>query len=388
MKFEREEQLLKVISRQTLSRSDADWLANNIRAGVDLSVSIPRIIDEGLASFLFYHCRNLNLLPYLPESSRKLIVRIYQETFLINSHILRTLAELGQNLENYGIKIIVLKGAALLNHIYLDIGLRPMEDLDLMVRPQDLQDIKAILKAKGFRADRFYPNTFKRGIIHIDLHSDLLSSHRIQSRQRILNLQYEDVWQRSMLIEDYGTSIYRLALYDDIIAHAAHILKHGYRRMIWFVDIKESIESSRESFSWQELIGYCQQARAERLLLYFLLLAEPILGLKVDPEILDGLGKNDISTVEKQILRLCLTKQHPGIITEILWLFQIKNAKDKFQFIVENIFPQKQIMQQIFPSSSLSYTHFLHRFIDISLHILFDLSSALRLIVMRDLPRI
>ena len=154
MHFAQEDKLLKVISRQTLNPADADWLVSNIRAGMDLSVSIPRIFDEGLASFLFYHCRNLNLLPYLPESSRKLIVRIYQETFLINSHVIRTLEDLGQTFESYGVKIIVLKGAALLNHIYKDIGLRPMEDIDLMVRPENLQDIKAILKAKGFRADR------------------------------------------------------------------------------------------------------------------------------------------------------------------------------------------------------------------------------------------
>ena len=70
--------------------------------------------------------------------------------------------------------------------------------------------------------------------------------------------------------------------------------------MIWFVDIKEAIESSRESFSWQEMIRYCRKAQAERLLLYFLLLAEPILGLKVDPQILDGLGKNHISAVESK----------------------------------------------------------------------------------------
>ncbi|MEA3280027.1 MAG: nucleotidyltransferase family protein [Thermodesulfobacteriota bacterium] len=385
MGSEIEDKLLRVIARQTLSWDDAAWLEKNMREGIDWPVVIYKAFEEGLASFLYLHCRNLGTLTNLPESSRKLLIRIYAETLLINRHMIKVLEELDEYVKRYEIQVIVLKGASLINWVYEDIGLRPMEDVDLMVRPENMYDIKRALERMGFSVDRLYPNTFRKGIISLDIHTDLLSSHRIRSRKRIMNLQYEDVWKRAVPI-DNGSSIYRLSLYDNIIALSSHLLKHGFRRMIWFVDIKESIEKSGDEFNWSEMIQYSKRIQAQRLLLYIMLLSKQLMGMNVPDHILNDLGKNDLSLVEKYILRLRLTDEPLGMITEILWLFQISKQSDKVQFIMENIFPRKAIMRQIFPTTSYSRLKFLLRFIDIFSHAFRDFSSAFRIIIGGRLP--
>ncbi len=383
-----EKKLCRVIARQQLSQDKSEWLRGTLQAGPDLSKSIVHIIDEGLAPLMFHHCRKLDILSYLSEPSRKLISRIYQETFLINSHYLRFLKELGETLEQQNLKIIILKGASLLKSVYQDIGLRPMEDIDIMVHPANLQDLKNILKTKGFRPDEIYPDTFKKGILHLDLHVDFLSTHRIKSRKGLLNLNLEEIWQRAVPAGEYGPCIYRLSRHDNMIALLSHLLKHGYRRLIWFVDIKEIIEVEGKKNDWQKTLEHCRIAGAQRLMLYYLVLAKSFLELSVDNDILEDFGKKKLSFIEMQILRLRLAGERPGTMTNILWLYQLKSPIKKFQFILENIFPEKKIIQQIFPSSSISIKTFLQRGLSVFFHILFDLVCALKYLAIKDLPRI
>ncbi len=387
MKADYHKKLFRTIAQQKPGKEDSEWLVEVLKSGMDLSKAIPGIIDEGLAPMMFYHCRKLGILSYLPEPARKIVSRIYQETFLINSHFIKILGELGETLERQGFKIIILKGASLLNYVYQDIALRPMEDIDIMVQPKNLQALKKILKEKGFNPDSVYPDTFKKGILHIDLHIDLLSSHRIKSRKETMNIHFDDIWGKAVRMEQYGACIYRLSVYDNILSLLSHLLKHGYRRLIWFLDIKEIIEHEGE-VDWQKMIKHFRNADAERLMLYYLILAKSILGVSADEDILDALGKKDLSFIEKQILGLVMADAQPGMFTNILWLYQIKSPIKKVQFVLENIFPEKKVMQQIFPSSSISIKTFFQRFFGILFHILFDLVSALRLLTIKDIPRI
>jgi hypothetical protein len=54
-------------------------------------------------------------------------------------------------LHGVGIPALVLEGAALANSAYPDPGLRPMRDLDLLVRRRDLERAVAALKCLGYR---------------------------------------------------------------------------------------------------------------------------------------------------------------------------------------------------------------------------------------------
>ena len=386
MGSEIENKLLKIIARQILSGDNTTWLEENIKKSIDWPVVIDKALQEGLAPFLYFHCRNLGILTNLPESSRKLLARVYAETLLINGHMIKVLEELGEHLNKHEIPVIVLKGAALLELVYSDIGLRPMEDIDLMVRPESLDDVRKILKDMGFYPDQLYPNTYRRGIISIDLHTDFLSTHRIRSRREIMNIQYEDVWTRTISIRDNDSFLFRLSLYDNLISLSSHLLKHGFRRLIWFVDIKESIERNDEKFGWLDLIQHFRIVGAERNLLYFLLLAKHLLKMSVPDHVLDALGKNNLSAFEKYILRLRLANAPLGLTTEILWLFQIRGWGKRIQFITENIFPKKEIMNQISSSSSSSSLNLLRRFANIFSRFLRDFSSSLRVVVRGGLP--
>ena len=62
----------------------------------------------------------------------------------------RQLTEVLGVLGGAGIDVIVLKGAYLAQAIYKDLALRPMADVDLLVRKADLERTEAILAAMGY----------------------------------------------------------------------------------------------------------------------------------------------------------------------------------------------------------------------------------------------
>lgn len=382
---ERESKLFQVIAQQTLGRADLVWLAENNREGMDWPTVTQRAFDENLAPLLYYHCRDMNILENIPESTKKFLARIYAETSLINMHLLQEMTKLGKGLEKLDIQVIVLKGAALLKTVYRDVALRPMEDIDLMVRPEHLNGLKNVLESMGFAQNRLYPGSFAKGILSIDIHSDLLSSHRIRSRQAILDIRPEDAWSNSIPING-SSSLYRLSLNVNLIALSFHLLKHRYDRLIWFVDIAESIKTYQSMLDWQDLIKYSRRVRADSLLLYTLLLTKRLLGVNVPDEVLTDLGKEELSPVERYILRLRLMHVPLGTVMDLLWMFQIQGTGKKIRFIRENIFPRREVMNQIFPDTSHRFGTFLKRAILVSSQVLTDLLTLFRGVLRGGLP--
>jgi len=380
-----ENRLFQVIAQQTPGRADQAWFAENNLEGPDWPAVARRAFDEGLAPLLYYHCRNMNIIESIPESTKKFIARIYAETLLINTHLLQEVAELKNGLEKRDIQVIVLKGVALLRTVYRDVALRPMEDIDLMVRLEHLSELKNVLGSMGFVRNQLYPGSFGKGILSIDIHSDFISSHRIRSREAILDISQEDVWSSSVPING-SRSLYRLSLNVNLVALSFHLLKHRYDRLIWFVDIAESIKTYQSMLDWQGLIEYSRRVRADRLLLYTLLLTKRLLGVNVPDEALTALGKEELSTVERYILRLRLMRAPLGTAVDLLWLFQIQGTGKKIRFMIENMFPRREVMNQIFPGTSHGFGTFLKRIIFVSSQVLTDLLTLFRGVLRGGLP--
>ena len=385
IKSERESKLFQVIARQTLGRADTVWLTENIREGLDWPLVAQMAFEEGLAPFLYYHCRNVDVLTSVPEDTKKYLARIYAETSIINMHFLKEIAELEKGLTERHLQVIVLKGASLLKTVYRDIALRPMEDIDLMVRQEHLTELKNVLETMGFVQNRLYPGSYRKGILSMDLHPDFLSSHRIQSRRDILNIKSVDIWRGATPINE-SASLFQLSLYDNLIALSYHLLKHRYDRLIWFVDIAESIKEYQSVLNWPELIAYSRRVRADRILLYALLLMKHLIGFHVSDRVLIDLGKESLSHIEKYLLRLRLMHVPAGVAIDMLWIFQIPGVGKKIRFVRENIFPRREVMNQIFPDTSHRFGTFLRRAILVSWQVLTDLLALFRGVLKTGLP--
>ncbi|MBN1537855.1 MAG: nucleotidyltransferase family protein, partial [Anaerolineales bacterium] len=86
----------------------------------------------------------------LPEAIRLKLQMAYYETAAFNQMILTEMGRVVQALNEADIPVIVLKGAVLATTIYPDPALRPMSDLDLLVKTEDLERAKELILSLGY----------------------------------------------------------------------------------------------------------------------------------------------------------------------------------------------------------------------------------------------
>ena len=86
----------------------------------------------------------------VPDALRQRMRLVYYVNALLNRRVRRLLEELGAALRAEGIGVVVLKGAALLETLYVDDpGLRQLSDVDLLVDERDVERAGACLVAAG-----------------------------------------------------------------------------------------------------------------------------------------------------------------------------------------------------------------------------------------------
>jgi Uncharacterised nucleotidyltransferase len=103
----------------------------------------------------------------------------------------RQLKEVGGSLADAGVAAVALKGAALIEMIYTESGLRPMVDLDLLVEPHLLDRADLALAAAGYRPHPLFP-------------APLLAVHRQGEHHHSVPLAHRD---RGLSVELHGRLI-------------------------------------------------------------------------------------------------------------------------------------------------------------------------------------
>ena len=151
---------------------------------------------------------------------------------------LRYLAELRrleQCLSQAGLRVLVLKGGALLSTLYSDCpSWRPIGDLDLLPERAHFADVLRVLREAGYQ-DR-QEGLVRNGLL-IDLHTDLLGAGRIPARARSWNFEESLLWQSSLPLKAGDQGLHRLGDAHQYAHLAVHALKHSCDRLIWLVDM-------------------------------------------------------------------------------------------------------------------------------------------------------
>lgn len=102
--------------------------------------------------YFLYHClkpRNLDRL--LPTDILETVRTGYFECAWRNNSLYSDLSKILKALHQENIPVILLKGAHLAQTVYSNIALRPMGDIDILVRKSDLLKTKKQLLGLGYR---------------------------------------------------------------------------------------------------------------------------------------------------------------------------------------------------------------------------------------------
>ena len=96
---------------------------------------------------------------HIPVRVRQAVALAYRETALRNLRLCAELAKVARDLGARDVPVLVLKGAHLVADLYHDVGLREMNDLDVLVQVEHLPTAVEVLREHGYQALR--PSTIE-----------------------------------------------------------------------------------------------------------------------------------------------------------------------------------------------------------------------------------
>jgi hypothetical protein len=261
-----EERALLLTSRLDLRAQERAELELLLASDLDWERLVHKADWHEVAALVAHHLQASGLDGAVPAAACAKLETLRQEQrvrffFFLQPELMRVL----EGMSSAGVEIIPLKGAFLMNRVYPDVGLRPVGDLDLLAREEELALAAETLAGLGYRSksgEVALPSLDTRDHHH---HPRVLSPdgavelelHRHVVRQRTpLHFPIERFWQRSRAGEIAGCPARELAP-RDLVTHLclAFFLDRrrwtrGYGSLRQLVDLSESIRRFEADIDW------------------------------------------------------------------------------------------------------------------------------------------
>jgi Uncharacterised nucleotidyltransferase len=172
-------------------------------------------------------------------------------------------------LTDAGLEPVVFKGPAVAAR-YSEPGLRPMDDIDLLLPRADHQRALNALDGADWRqvvrsgGDEHYDTL----LAHRDVPSFLLEVHYAleTSSERTTALNSESLWARRQPLDCAGTPAFGLPPAEELVVLAAHAGKphHRFVRLVWMADLAMIVGHAQEhgsAIDWDRVRDVARDAR-------------------------------------------------------------------------------------------------------------------------------
>lgn len=192
---------------------------------------------EGLAALLYRTLARCDLLAALPPAVQAGLQDRYRRTLRRNLGLLGELRRILLAAEAAGIRVVLLQGLDLLVRTYADPGLRPVSDIDLWVRAEDLPVFGGILSSLAYRKVPPCDLQFQKGDTLLDVHTDLMGGQRIRSRRSLWPADPRETMAAAVPVDLDGATAWGLDPGDNLFYLLHHALKHRLTALKWLADL-------------------------------------------------------------------------------------------------------------------------------------------------------
>ncbi len=172
------------------------------------------------------------------------LIEAYAQVGAANRRLLGNLHPVLARLQASGIDFLILKGADVLPRLYGVWGMRPMVDVDLLVRQQDLAAIDVIVRNLGFRPEIDGNPAYRdpETTLMLDLITDVWYSNDL-----------EGIWQRAVQRNLQGVPVKGMSAEDLLIFLTAYTVLHrGYFVPTFPTDIDLLVR--KEPLDWEFIV--------------------------------------------------------------------------------------------------------------------------------------
>ncbi len=273
-----------------------------------------------------------------------------------NLHLQHHLERVATRLNDADIDVMVLKGMALNHLIYDRLDLRPMTDVDLLFRFDDVDRACRVLKAAGcvdgeplLREDFFPRFYYEREFRPTDAPNVKFDVHaRLFRPWRYRNVSIESIWNHVSPLA-IGDANVLVPGHEGMLIHlCVHAACHGASRMLWLLDIHRYAQRFATEIDWNAFVDGVRTMKLAWPTLVAIRAVTKVFGASVPESVISALESEPFSWADRlalwqaprddrhPIARLCVDGLAGGA-----W-------KDQFAYLGAILVPQRAHMADIY----------------------------------------
>lgn len=328
--------------------------------------------EHGVAPLVYHSLSGRSITPDSAARTIDELKKVCRQSAFESLRLSCQLSEVLGSLRSHDIPVIALKGVHLAEVVYRSIALRPMFDIDLLVREPDLPEIEQNLTDLGYRPHRdrgwYLANHFHLPFV-LPHESGPLEVHwHIQSATSRLELPVEELWDRAQPGMIAGVEILLLAPEDLLLHSCLHVSRHAFSMGIRpLCDIERTIEFYGERIDWSQVCLRADRWGAHKDVYLPLLLATDMLGALVPDHVLSELRPDDYS---ERIFKLAKERVLAGRIddtSDAVARFSCLQAqmdrahgiREKATILLKSAFPRPRVVKAKYPVRDTSWAVYL-----------------------------
>lgn len=266
--LERAVRLMLLLSRVEFCDDEKEQIFAEANGFSGWKLFTKLVVEHGVAALVWQNICDLSLDGQVPETERIMLEALRMQSIARVAFISDISADVVKNLENEGIRVVLLKGLALEHTVYGNRGLRQMSDADLLVAPENALKARDILIREGFVSMPMKSPLYRyivldlgnhlpelhRGGVSVDLHfrlfgadSEEMSKRAVDESEEISGRAVEEFEETSNEADEKSGAITRedgifhvldpLTAFLNLVSHIRkHEVKGEFQLRLW-VDI-------------------------------------------------------------------------------------------------------------------------------------------------------
>ena len=340
-------QLMCLAGRVDFSADAAAGATRLVREGrIDWHSFLARVERNYVAPLVYRNLKSIGDAGIASKVLDTLRVRSKLTAFK-SEQFTAELVRLSRLFESHGIRTLHYKGAVTAQEFYGSVTLRNFNDLDFLVRREDLRAMVRILEEEGYRnsellsADQFnhYVREFKeflftRGEVQLEPHWSLAG------RRYRFDPDFEGFWDRSRPLRIRDTELRAMSMEDSLLVLCLVGAKGRWKRLQMITDIAACAARLTQS-DWTKVERRAAATGTLRILLLGLLLASELSGAAL-PTDLEYRAQTD-SVIRRLAREVTLTVMNgrkqsrflpdtPAIFSKLLFL-QREKYRDRWTYL-------------------------------------------------------
>lgn len=236
-----------------------------------------------------------------------LLKGVYRHTWFGNQVRLGKLRAVSDALADAGVPLLALKGVALAHGVYQNPGLRPMDDLDVLVHPADVGRSLQALRDHGWTTPVARPDQLLEVVNGTELHD--AEWERLDLHGHILpgGLRTElDArrWGRAVLVDTGETAFLTLDPTDQLLHTIVHGALADPPAIRWIADALTILRRFAGGIHWERMLADAEAEQYGHVVATRLIALAGLLDAPVPIEVVDGLYARHSSAGERLATRI------------------------------------------------------------------------------------